>query len=170
MQKPKLLKVSIVFFTVLLISFTGLAQKKITGFIQDATTNLPLDGATISVQNSKINALSKEGGKFEITAPSGTSTLTLLISFVGYETQSVKVSANSSNLLVKMSLSASNSLNDVVVVGYGVQQKKAFTGSASKIDTKEFAQPFSTTNSTGKVELMKYRKLFFSMKDRYVAE
>ncbi|MEO5999568.1 MAG: carboxypeptidase-like regulatory domain-containing protein, partial [Chitinophagaceae bacterium] len=146
MRKLKLLKVGIVLFIVLLISATGIAQKKITGFVQDATTNLPLNGATISVQNSKIKALSKEGGKFEINTPSGISSLTLLISFVGYETRTVKVSANSSNLVVNLDQSASNSLDDVVVIGYGTKKKVNLTGAISTVTAKEIeSRPISNT-------------------------
>jgi TonB-dependent SusC/RagA subfamily outer membrane receptor len=146
MQIPKLLKVIIIFFTVLLISFTGMAQKKITGFIQDAATNVPLDGATISVQKSKTMALSKEGGKFEINPPSGTSSSTLLISFVGYETQTVKVSANSSNLIVKLTQSTTNSMGEVVVVGYGTKKKIDLTGAISTVSAKELeSRPIANT-------------------------
>ncbi|MEO6134136.1 MAG: TonB-dependent receptor [Ginsengibacter sp.] len=137
MQIPKLLKVSIAFFTVLLISFAGNAQKKITGYIQNAVTNEPLDGATISIQGSKTVALSKDGGAFEISAPSGTNTVSLLISFVGYETQTIRVGANSNNLSVKLVQSSANSLNDVVVVGYGVKKKVNLTGAISTVSAKE---------------------------------
>jgi TonB-linked SusC/RagA family outer membrane protein len=130
----------------LLISFSGIAQKKITGFVKDATTNAPLDGATISVQNSKIMALSKDGGRFDITAPTGTATLTLSISFVGYETRTVKVGANSSNILVSLDQSTANALNDVVVVGYGVKKKVDLTGAISTVSAKEIeSRPIAST-------------------------
>jgi TonB-linked SusC/RagA family outer membrane protein len=146
MRKPKLLKAGIAFLVLLLISATGIAQRKIAGSVQDAATNLPLDGATVAVQGGKVTALSKDGGKFEITAPTGSNSLTLLISFVGYETLTLKVNANSNNLVAKLTPAASSSLDDVVVVGYGVKKKINLTGAVATVSAKDIeARPIGNT-------------------------
>ncbi|HVT84255.1 MAG TPA: TonB-dependent receptor [Chitinophagaceae bacterium] len=144
MGKLFLFKAKILLFVILLFSVQGIAQRKITGFVQDAATNLPLDGATVSLQNGKTSTVCKDGGKFEITAPNGISVL--LISFVGYETKTIRVGANSSNVVVNLSQAAASSLNEVVVVGYGVKKKVDLTGAISTVSAKEIeARPITTT-------------------------
>jgi len=68
----------------------------------------------------------------------GSKTTTLRFSSVGFQDADARIGNRNA---VDISLvRESGSLSEVVVVGYGVQQKKAFTGSAAKIDAKEFAQ------------------------------
>ena len=80
-------------------STSGVAQRKISGVVEDAKSNAPLEGATIALEGSTTNAISKSGGEFEITVPNGAATL--IVSFVGYETKTVNVPMNSDHLLVK---------------------------------------------------------------------
>lgn len=146
MRKPKLLRVAIAFFAVLLLSASAFAQKKVTGFVLDGTSNLPLTGATITVQNTKVTAVSKEGGKFEITAPAGTNSITLVVSYVGYESKNIKVGSNTGNLVVNLTQAAANALDDVVVVGYGTKKKVDLTGAISTVSAKEIeARPIANT-------------------------
>lgn len=144
MPKSKLFKFSYILFAILLISAKGMAQRKVTGFVQDATTNLPLDGATISVQNTNTSTVSKAGGKFEITAPNGISIL--LVSYVGYETKTISVGPRSNNVLASLSPSSASDLNEVVVVGYGTKKKVDLTGAISTVSSKEIeARPIAST-------------------------
>jgi len=146
MRKLKLLKVVIVLFALVLVSTTGFAQKKITGIVNDAKTNLPLVGATVTVQDSKISTVTKEGGKFEINAPTGNIGINLTVSFVGYDNRIVKVGANSGNLVIDLSQASANALNEVVVVGYGVKKKIDLTGAISTVSAKEIeARPIANT-------------------------
>jgi TonB-linked SusC/RagA family outer membrane protein len=146
MTQPKQLKFFITFFAVILLSATAIAQKTVTGFVMDAATNLPLSGATVSIQNTKTTAVSKEGGKFEISIPSGSGNIALLVSFLGYETKTIRVSANQSNLIINLSQSASTALDDVVVVGYGVKKKVNLTGAISTVSAKEIeSRPIANT-------------------------
>ncbi|WP_202552378.1 SusC/RagA family TonB-linked outer membrane protein [Ginsengibacter hankyongi] len=144
MKKSIFLNVGVLLLAIFLFSTSGMAQRKITGFVQDATTNLPLDGATVSIQNSQTNTLSKEGGKFEITAPNGRSILS--ISFVGYETRTITVGTSSNNVVIKLSPSAASALNEVVVVGYGTKKKVDLTGAISTVSSKEIeSRPIAST-------------------------
>ena len=144
MKKSIFLNVGVLLLAIFLFSTSGMAQRKITGFIQDATTNLPLDGATVSIQNGKTNTLSKDGGKFEISAPNGRSILS--ISFVGYEMRTITVGASSNNVVIKLSPSAASALNEVVVVGYGTRKKVDLTGAISTVSSKEIeSRPIAST-------------------------
>lgn len=143
MKKLRPLQFIIVFVALLLLSASGIAQRNITGVIEDAKTNSPLEGATVSVKNSKTNTTSKAGGKFQIAIPNGKASL--VISFVGYETKTVPVTASDENLVVSLNQSA-NQLSDVVVVGYGSMKKKDLTGAVSSINSSHLNLGGTTTD------------------------
>lgn len=128
-----------------MISFTSMAQtRKINGTVLDGRNNTPLEGATISVKESKQNTLTNADGHFEISVPGGRSVIT--ISFVGYESKVITVGANETNVSVTLTASADNQLTDVIVVGYGTQKKKDLTGSISSIKSDHLNLGGTTAN------------------------
>jgi len=88
----------------------------------------PVAKATILVKGTSNGTSSDDNGNFEMDAPSNA---TLTISSVGFATSSIKVGARSSIEVVLAA--ASNSLNEVIVIGYGTQRKEAVTGSVASI-------------------------------------
>ncbi|MEO8415732.1 MAG: SusC/RagA family TonB-linked outer membrane protein [Ginsengibacter sp.] len=135
MKKTILLPYSFVSLAFLLLSFSVLAQQHvINGVVRDGKNN-PLEGATVLVKNDKKNTLTKANGKFELTVPDGKTVLN--ISFVGYETKSITVGALETNVLVTLSESATNQLNDVVIVGVQKQSKRTTTSAISTVLSKE---------------------------------
>jgi TonB-linked SusC/RagA family outer membrane protein len=134
MKKSKLLYFSFVLLALLLFSISGIAQRKITGVVEDAKTNSPLEGATITVKNSKTNTISKEGGRFEITVPNGK--VSLVVTFVGYQAKTLTVAANETTVQVNLNES-SNQLNDVVIVGVQVQSRRKTTSAISTVLAKD---------------------------------
>lgn len=134
MKKLKFLQFIFALLALLLFSLTGIAQRKITGVVEDAKANSPLEGATISVKNSKTNAISRGDGKFEITVPNGK--VALRITFIGYQAQSINVSENEASVLVKLN-ETSNQLNDVVIVGVQSQSKRKTTSAISTVLSKD---------------------------------
>lgn len=134
MRKAKLLYYSLSFLAFFVVSFTASAQRKITGIVEESKTNSSLEGATVSVKNSKTNTITKAGGKFEITVPNGK--VVLNFSFVGYQQQSITVNESETNMLVKLNES-SNQLNDVVIVGVQSQSKRKTTSAISSVLSKE---------------------------------
>ena len=115
-------------FSLVMLSFTASAQqKKITGTVLNASTNSPLAGATISVENAKATSITDSNGKFEIMVPNGNATL--LVSFVSYETKKVPLNGQSQ---VSVSLKPVDvGLGEVVIIGYGTQRKTDVTGSVT---------------------------------------
>lgn len=115
-----------------------LAQNRtISGKVTD-DKGVPLAGVTIAA----LSADKKVVGT-SLTQSDGTFTLgvtervrQLQVSFVGYD--QFVAAAGSTPLEIKL-VSNMSSLSEVVVVGYGVQQKKAFTGSAAKIEPEKFS-------------------------------
>jgi len=119
---------------VLLFGFTGWAQEiTITGVVTDAETNEPLPGANIIVKGTNIGQISDFDGNFNITVPSTSSVLEF--TFMGFITQDIVV-GNNTTIHVVMQPDA-QSLEEVVVVGYGTKKKANLTGAVQQISSKE---------------------------------
>ena len=99
----------------------------------------PLIGATVVVQGRQGGTVTDLDGNFSIEASDGEI---LVVSYIGYITQNVKLSGNNITIHLK---EKANSLNDVVVIGYGVQKKKLVTGSNINIKGDDIAK-LNTSN------------------------
>ncbi|SIS69701.1 TonB-linked outer membrane protein, SusC/RagA family [Filimonas lacunae] len=133
----------LMFVVMSLILVQAWAQNRtVTGKITDEK-GAPLGGVTITALGADkkviVTAVSAANGSFSISVPENARLFQ--ISYVGYEEQLVAV-GNKPTLEVKLNAGGA-SLAEVVVVGYGVQQKKNFTGSASKIEPTEFSNLLS---------------------------
>ena len=96
----------------------------------------PLEGVSVITPDGKHGTQTDKNGSYSLTIPSAAKSINF--SFVNFEVESRTLGKN---LVMNVTMKAVDSkLEEVVVVGYGVQQKKAFTGAASKVDTKQFAQ------------------------------
>lgn len=105
---------------------TAMAQNiTVTGTVTDSDTKEPLIGASVVAKNGKNGTATDIDGKFTINAPKGTE---LTVSYVGYTSKTVKI--NSAEMTIALSPD-NNLLEEVVVVGYGVQKKSSLTGSVS---------------------------------------
>ena len=127
MRKKTLMRSKDFFCKVVMTAFmllwtTSICAKTVTGKVLSASDNEPLLGATVIVQGKQGGSVTDLDGNFSIEANDGQ---TLVVSYIGFITQRVKV--NGDNLIIKLEEEA-NSLNDVVVIGYGVQKKKLVTG------------------------------------------
>ncbi|HEY9487929.1 MAG TPA: carboxypeptidase-like regulatory domain-containing protein, partial [Chryseosolibacter sp.] len=116
----------------LLFHVQGIAQNSvITGTVVAASDNAPLPGVTVALKGQSSGTVTDASGKFFITAaPSDV----LIFSFIGMETKEVSV-GNSTTLNVTLQESM-ESLQEVVVVGYGEQKKTNLTGAVASVDTK----------------------------------
>jgi hypothetical protein len=94
---------------------------KVTGIVIDET-GVPLAGATVRVKGSTMGASTDQQGAFSFEAPDQS---TLIISFVGYVTRDVKLSGTS---LLKVTLTASNILSEVVVTALGIKKDEKKVG------------------------------------------
>ncbi|MEO6633837.1 MAG: TonB-dependent receptor plug domain-containing protein, partial [Mucilaginibacter sp.] len=104
---------------------------KVTGKVTDATGET-LVGASISIKNGKMLAITDVNGNFNVTVPENA---TLLVSYIGYQTQEVAVGGRTQiNVVLK---EAAGNLNEVVVVGYTTQKKKDLTGAVSLVSGKD---------------------------------
>src|SRR5579875_3025155 len=111
------------------------AQRTVTGKVTDENGN-PVISASVQVQNTRVGTVTKEDGTFSLYVPANGRAL--IVSAVGMATQTIPIGSQS-NITVSLKTGTDNSMQEVVVVGYGVQQKKAFTGSASKVNADKIA-------------------------------
>ncbi len=111
--------------------FYAIAQQPavISGSVYDAGSKLPLPGATIAWEGTTTGAFTDNTGSFELKVES--LPVTLSVSFVGYNAQIITVS-DSSPITIGLA-ETRNRLDEVVIVGYGTQSRKEFTGSAVQI-------------------------------------
>ena len=111
----------------------GGVNKTIRGKVVDSRTGIPLIGATVQDPHSKRGTITAADGTFSVNVPSDCRHLS--ISFMGYEGERVSV-VGKNTVVVSLEESA-QSLDDVVVIGYGTANRKDFTGSISTINTDE---------------------------------
>lgn len=104
----------------------------ISGRVTDSSTGEPLIGANIQVKGTNRGTLTNASGNFTLTAPANG---TLVVNYIGYERKEVPVN-NQSTLNIALAVSAT-ALEQVVVVGYGTQEKKEVTGSISSVTGEE---------------------------------
>lgn len=109
-------------------------QKTLTGKVTDQT-NEPLPGVSVKIKNSSTGTVTDKAGNFSLSTSTG-GNLVLVFTYIGFETQEITVS-NQNKIDVVMK-TADKSLNEVVVVGYGTQQKKEITSAVSSVSEKDF--------------------------------
>jgi TonB-linked SusC/RagA family outer membrane protein len=124
--------------TVVLLAFVigASAQAQLTGNIVDAGTKEALIGATIVEKGTSNGTVTNIDGNYSFTAQSESGTL--VVSFIGYVSQEIEFSGNATlNISMKADVTG---LEEVVVVGYGVQKKSHLTGAISKLENENMEQ------------------------------
>ena len=119
------------------------ATKKITGTVVDAQG--PVIGASVMEKGTTNGTVTDFDGNFALNVNPGA---TIVISYIGYETQEIKV-GNQSNINITLNEDDAV-LEEVVVVGYGVQKKKLVTGATVQVKGEEIAK----LNTTSALEAM----------------
>ncbi len=115
-----------------LCSTGALAQNKVSGTVVDANGEAVI-GASVVVKGTSTGTVTDLDGNF--TIPNVPQNGSLVVSYVGYATQTVPVGGKSS---INITLQEDRQLlDDVVVVGYGVQKKRDVTGALTRVGEKE---------------------------------
>ncbi len=105
----------------------------VSGTVTDASDGSPLPGTTVQIKGTTTGTVTDINGKYSITV---NGNVTLEFSYIGYETQSVEVKPNTT-VNISLKPTAAN-LNELVVIGYGVEKKKDATGSVTAVSSKDF--------------------------------
>lgn len=123
-------------------------DQKLKGQVIDATTGQPVIGVNVLVKGTTNGTITDIDGKYELNAPAGAI---LQISFIGYKT--VEIAATTSEQTIKLH-EDTETLDEVVVVGYGVQKKESLTGAMSTLKEnrlKDVTTPTVENMLNGKV-------------------
>ncbi|QHV95918.1 SusC/RagA family TonB-linked outer membrane protein [Spirosoma endbachense] len=111
-------------------------DQTINGQVTDGATGNGLPGVSVVVKGTSRGTTTDGEGNYRVNVPDQNtgSTLTLVFSFIGYTTQEVVVGNRSS---VNVTLASDDkTLNEVVVVGYGTQNRRELTGSVASLQTQ----------------------------------
>ena len=119
-------------------------QKTIKGTVVDETGE-PIIGANVVEKGTTNGVITDFNGEFTLNVPLNS---TVQISYIGYNTQEVKITSTTQTLNIKM-VEDSETLDEVVVVGYGVQKKANLTGAVASVDFEEQAKsrPVTTVSA-----------------------
>jgi TonB-linked SusC/RagA family outer membrane protein len=107
----------------------------ISGTVTDATTDEPLPGVSIMVKGTSVGIVTDLNGKYSIHVPPGAS---LQFSYIGYLTEEYTVT-DETELSVKL-VPDIIGLEEVVVVGYGIQKKSDVTGSIASVSSEKLTE------------------------------
>ena len=115
-------------------------SSRLTGQVLSTLDNSPVVGANILIKGTLTGTISDLDGNFELQVPPDA---TLVVSFVGYLTEEITV-AGKTELTIHLTEDIT-SLDEVVVIGYGVQKKKLVTGATSQVKGTDIERQ-NTTN------------------------
>ena len=132
-------------FLLCLFPLGAMAQSLVKGTVKDVAGE-PIIGASVKVQGAKTGAITDFNGDFSVQADNNA---TLVISYIGYTTETVKVNGRN-NIQVTLNEDA-QTLNDVVVIGYGVQKKSDLTGSVAQVKAEDLKHR-STTDAAAALQ------------------
>lgn len=107
-------------------------ETEVKGKVLEAGSNAPLVGASITIGGRSGGSISGTGGSFNIKASVGDR---LIMEHIGYAKDTVTVT-NTEEIIVHLSIST-QSLDDVVVVGYGTQRKRDLTGAVASVNLEK---------------------------------
>ncbi|WP_312185167.1 carboxypeptidase-like regulatory domain-containing protein, partial [Sphingobacterium sp.] len=103
----------------------------VTGRVLDENGK-PVHGATILVKGSKAGVKTGEDGVFHINLPADNSVI--IVSYIGYKVQEIDMTGKTN---VTIRLESNNSMEEVVVVGYGTKKRGEVLGAVASVDPKE---------------------------------
>lgn len=119
-------------------------EKRITGVVVDALTGESIIGANIVEKGTTNGAMTDLDGAFALTVKPGS---VLAISYIGYVTQEIPITATTGAVLNIRLSEDTQALDEVVVVGYGTVKKSDLTGSVSSFREKDMNKGVNTSLS-----------------------
>jgi TonB-linked SusC/RagA family outer membrane protein len=162
LKKTLSLKVAVSLLTVIILShsvaYSQNARRTVSGQVTDVATGETLVGATVKVQGAENSIAVDRAGKFLIEVPNANSVL--VVTFSGYTEQKIPLEGKTV-LDIKLSRVTTN-LDEVVVTGFGLTQRKAtLSGAVSTISGEEIAHSKQTSAAgalVGKVGGLNFRQ------------
>ncbi len=111
------------------------ATRIVSGKVTDVADNQSMPGVNVVIKGTQTGTITDLDGKYTLNAPQGA---TLVFTMVGYEKQEIPV-GNQSVVNVKLKVTVT-SLDELVVIGYGITTKKEITGSITTLKEDDFSR------------------------------
>ena len=135
----------LLFLICMLLPGMAWAQNVVRGTVSDEAGE-PIIGASVKVVGAQVGSVSDLTGRFAVNAGPNAQ---LQVSYIGYVTQTVAVGGRSNiNIVLKEDIT---NLNDVVVIGYGVQKKSDLTGAVASVKSEDLMNR-STTDAAAALQ------------------
>ena len=134
-------KITLSLILLLVAMVTHAQQFNITGSVIDKKSNEAIIGASIIVKGTAHGTITNVDGAFSLDKVNKGDVL--VISYVGYQSQDILLNGNQKNFDIKM-VEDSKTLDEVVVVGYGIQKKQDITGSVVSVGEGKFTEGVNT--------------------------
>ncbi len=134
-------RITLLLFVLIAVYATAFTQKAtLRGRVTDGVTGESLTGVTVGVKNTGTGTVTDLKGMYAVAAAAGD---VLVFTYTGYRAQEIALTTGKSTLDVALEQTESQ-LEELVVVGYGVQRKSQITGAIASISNKDFKdQPVS---------------------------
>ncbi|MBO9198795.1 MULTISPECIES: SusC/RagA family TonB-linked outer membrane protein [Niastella] len=127
-------RITFVVLSLILPIFLFAQTRQIKGAVTDDKGS-PVSGVSVIVKGSHNGTTTDAAGKFNFTIPGESGKVTLVISYLGFK--QLETTADGINPITVSMQKEDNSLEDVVVIGYGTAKKKDLTGSVASVGTKD---------------------------------
>ena len=123
-----------------MVGMTTASAQTVKGVVTSAAEGEPLIGATVMVKETKTGTVTDFDGIYTLKIAKGQ---TLVISYIGYETKNIKYTGQAT---INVALEAdASTLDEVVVVGYGVMKRSDITGSVVSVGEKDIKKSVITS-------------------------
>ena len=150
MKKSKLKgfwRITVILFFSSFLTLTSFAQQKTLSGTIIGEDGVPIPGVTIVVKGTTTGTVTDMDGKFTFLAPADAKVIS--IAYVGMKTQELTI-GNQSSFSVKL-MSDFTGVDEVIVVGYGTQQKKSVTGAVSTVNQEDI-KAIPTANAASRLQ------------------
>ncbi|MFR9659030.1 MAG: TonB-dependent receptor [Rikenellaceae bacterium] len=133
------------FFLLLFGTIAGLsaAPVSITGVVTDATNKDAVIGATVMIEGTQVGTATDYEGRYTISAEPGS---VLVFSYLGYESQNMTVTQSQSVMDVLLA-EDTEAIEEIVVVGYGVQKKATAVGAVAQVSGEDIIKASGSVTS-----------------------
>jgi TonB-linked SusC/RagA family outer membrane protein len=118
------------------LSAVLILEQTINGTVTDGDGGEPLPGVNVLAKGTTMGTVTDIEGKYQLTVSDDVEAL--VFSSIGYETREVAI--NGQEVINLELMPDVQALSEVVVVGYGIQQKKSLTGSVNSVDAEELKE------------------------------
>lgn len=133
-------KLLVILWLVLFISPIYGQSQKLTGTVKSETDGEALIGVNIKIKETSVGVITDFNGSYSLEVKKGQ---TLIFSYIGFQTQEIKFSGQQLlNIVLKEDY---ETLDEVVVVGYGTMKRSDLTGSVVSVSSKEIKKTVSTS-------------------------